>query len=88
MGVGGPWVRRHVDGHHPCKGADLGSGEADTARVRAHGRKQVGGKDGDSGVDLQARSGNSPKEQIGAHQDRSGDADGSVMDWGRLDRHS
>ena len=65
VGVGSPRVRRHVDDQHPGEGADLRGGEADTARVRAHGRKQVGSKDGDPGVDLRARPGNPPEERIG-----------------------
>ena len=86
--VGGPWVHRDVDDHHAGKSADLRSGEADTTRVRAHGREQVGGEGGDSGVDLRAAPGNPAQEQVGGYQDRSGDADASVIRWARLDRHS
>jgi hypothetical protein len=85
--VGGPRVRRHVDDHGAGKSADLRSGEADTARVRAHGREQVGHEGSDSGVDLRTTPGNPAQQQVGGYQDRSGDADASVMRWARLDRH-
>jgi len=74
-----PWVPRHVHDHHAGKGADLRSGEADTARVRAHGREQVGHEGSDSRVELRATLGQSTQEQVGGYEDRSGDAEASVM---------